>query len=133
MGVLLGPGGPGGGLASGRRLGVRVGAWSRVARSRWAARANPSSSQVGSLAWLGQRAPSRGCTPVTRGWVQEVFQRLGVTAQDLRVDRLLAEVQATRGDPLKLSRLFGITDTTAIRYCLELGPLDQASEPVPSP
>jgi hypothetical protein len=88
---------------------------------------------VGSLAWLGQRAPSRGCTPVTRGWVQEVFQRLGVTAQDLRVDRLLAEVQATRGDSLKLSRLFGITDTTAIRYCLELGPLDQASEPVPSP
>jgi hypothetical protein len=60
-----------------------------------------------------------------------VFQRLGVPAQDLRVDRLLAEVQATGGDPLKLTRLFGITDTTAIRYCLELGPLDQAHEPAP--
>jgi hypothetical protein len=54
-----------------------------------------------------------------------VFGRLGVTAGDLRVDRLLAEVQATGGDPLTLTLLFGISDPTAIRYCLELGPLDQ--------
>jgi hypothetical protein len=45
-----------------------------------------------------------------------------LTAEDLRVDRLLAEVQATGGDRLTLTWLFGITDTTAIRYCLELDP-----------
>jgi hypothetical protein len=58
-----------------------------------------------------------------------VFQRLGLTAEAARVDRLLAEVHATGGDPLKLARLFGLSDPTAIRYCLELGPLDQPEEP----
>ena len=66
-----------------------------------------------------------GCA--TRGWVQQVFRRLGLTAGNLRVDRLLAEVHHSGGDPLTLTRLFGLSDTTAIRYCLELGPLDQAS------
>jgi hypothetical protein len=44
-------------------------------------------------------------------------------------EHLLAEVQATGGDPLMLTRLFGLSDPTAIRYCLQLGPLDQASPP----
>ena len=57
------------------------------------------------------------------------FAQLGLTAQDLRADRLLAEVQATGGDPLKLTEFFGISDPTAIRYRLELDPLDQANQP----
>jgi site-specific recombinase XerC len=93
-------------------------AWLELRRARWPASANPY--------LLVNQSTAGGCTPVTRSWVQEVFQRLGVTAEELRVDRLLAEVQATGGDPLRLTRLFGIADTTAIRYCLELGPLDQA-------
>ena len=53
-----------------------------------------------------------------------LFRRLGLTASQMRVDRLLAEVHHSDGDPLTLTRLFGLSDTTAIRYCLELGPLD---------
>jgi hypothetical protein len=48
-------------------------------------------------------------------------------AQDLRADRLLAEAHASGGDPLQLTRLFGISDPTAIRYCAERGTLDQAT------
>jgi hypothetical protein len=92
-------------------------AWLEVRRARWPASANPY--------LLVNQSTAGGLSPVTRGYVQEVFQRLGVTAEDLRVDRLLAEGHATGGDPLTLARLFGITDTTAIRYCLELGPLDE--------
>jgi hypothetical protein len=47
---------------------------------------------------------------------------LGITAQDLRADRLHDEAQASGGDPLRLAHLFGISDQAAIRYCAELGP-----------
>ncbi|HZD69998.1 MAG TPA: hypothetical protein VFA45_14160 [Actinomycetes bacterium] len=94
-------------------------AWLELRRARWPGSANPY--------LLVNQSTANGASPVTRGWVQEVFGRLDLTTEDLRVDRLLAEVQASGGDPLTLTRLFGITDTTAIRYCLELGPLDQAS------
>jgi site-specific recombinase XerD len=98
-------------------------AWLELRRARWPASANPY--------LLVNQSTAGGRTPVTRGHVQQVFQRLGLTAQQLRVDRLLAEVQATGGDPLKLTEFFGVSDPTAIRYCLELGPLDQADEPRP--
>jgi hypothetical protein len=103
-------------------------AWLELRRARWPASAHPYLLVNQSTA--GER------TPGTRGWVQEVFGRLGLTVEELRIDRLLAEVQATDGDPLTLTRLFGISDTTAIRYCLELGPLDQTigpPEPHPTP
>lgn len=87
-------------------------AWLELRRARWPASANPY--------LLVNQSTAGGLTPVTRSWVQEVFGRLGLTAEELRIDRLLAEVQATGGDPLKLARLFGISDTTAIRYCAEL-------------
>jgi hypothetical protein len=93
-------------------------------RARWPGSANPY--------LLVNQSTAGGLAPVTRGWVQAVFQRLGLTAEDLRVDRLLEEVHATGGDPLKLTGFFGITEPTAIRYCLELGPLDQTIGP-PSP
>jgi hypothetical protein len=95
--------------------------WLELRRARWPGSANPY--------LLVNQSTAGGLAPVTRGYVQEVFGRLGLTAQDLRIDRLLAEVQATGGDPLTLTRLFGIADATAIRYCLELGPLDQVHQP----
>ncbi len=52
---------------------------------------------------------------------------LGITAQDLRADRLRDEAQASGGDPLQLTHLFGISDGAAIRYCAEHGTLDQAT------
>ncbi|GAA0658886.1 hypothetical protein GCM10010193_07050 [Kitasatospora atroaurantiaca] len=39
----------------------------------------------------------------------------GLTLEGMRQDRILDEAFAT-GDPLKLMRLFGITDATAMRY-----------------
>jgi integrase len=89
-------------------------------RTRWPATANPH--------LLINRSTSGGLTAVKRSYVQAVCQRLGTTAQDLRVDRLLAEVHATGGDPFKLTQLFGLSDPIAIRYCAELGPLDKAVE-----
>lgn len=44
-----------------------------------------------------------------------------ITAADLRVGRLRGEVHASSGDPLRLTRLFGISDPAAIRYCAEFG------------
>jgi hypothetical protein len=98
-------------------------AWLEFRRARWPTSANPY--------LLVNQSTAGGLAPVTRNYVQEVFRNLGLTAGDLRVDRLLAEVQATGGDPLRLTRLFGISDTTAIRYCLELGPLDQIAQSHP--
>jgi hypothetical protein len=96
--------------------------WLELRRVRWPASANPY--------LLVNQSTAGGRTPVTRGYLQEVFGRLGVTAEDLRVDRLLAEVQASGGDPLTLTLLFGLSDPTAIRYCLELDPL-QHQHPEP--
>jgi len=86
--------------------------WLELRRRRWPASANPY--------LLVNQSTAGGLTPVTRGYVQAVFGRLGVTAEDLRVDRLLAEAEATSGDPLTLTLLFDLSDPTAIRYCAEL-------------
>jgi hypothetical protein len=62
-----------------------------------------------------------GVRPVSRGYIQATVRRAGITARDLRADRLLAEAYATGGDPLRLTGLFGISDPTAIGYCAETG------------
>jgi hypothetical protein len=99
--------------------------WLALRRARWPTSPNP-------YLLVSQRT-ANGASPVTRGWIQQVFRRLGLTASQLRVDRLLAEVQASGGDPLTLTRLFGLSDTTAIRYCLEFGPLDHDADPAQQP
>jgi hypothetical protein len=91
--------------------------WLELRRVRWPASANPH--------LLVNQSTAGGLTPVTRGYVQVGFARLDVTAEDLRVDRLLAEVEATGADPLKLTEFFGITEPTAIRYCLGFASPDQ--------
>jgi integrase len=95
-------------------------AWLRVRRARWPATANPH--------LLLNQSTAGGTRPVTRSYVQAHLRRAGVTAQDLRADRLLAEAHASGGDPLQLTHLFGISDPTAIRYCAEL---DAATLPGP--
>jgi site-specific recombinase XerC len=92
-----------------------LGGWLELRRVRWPTSANPY--------LLVNQSTAGGLTPVTRGYIQTVFQELGVTAEALRVDRLLGEVQASSGDPLTLTLLFGLSDPTAIRYCAELDPL----------
>jgi hypothetical protein len=93
-------------------------AWLEYRRARWPATANPY--------LLINEATGGGVNPVSRSYIQGTVRRAGVTAQDLRADRLLDEARASGGDPLKLTHLFGISDPTAIRYCAEAGPLDEA-------
>lgn len=81
-------------------------------RARWPATANPYP--------LINRSTGGGVKPVSRGYVQDIVRRAGITAPDLRADRLLGEAHANGGDPLRLTHLFGISDFTAIRYCAEL-------------
>jgi hypothetical protein len=101
-----------------------LGSWLELRRARWPVSANPY--------LLVNQSTAGGLSPVTRGYVQAVFGRLGVTAEDLRVDRLMAEVQDSGGDPLTLALLFGISDPTAIRYCLELDPPSHPGDTSPA-
>jgi hypothetical protein len=71
---------------------------------------------------LINRSTSGGTGPVRRSYIQATMHGLGITAQNLRADRLHDEAQASGGDPLRLAHLFGISDTAAIRYCAELDP-----------
>ena len=87
-------------------------AWLQARRARWPATANPH--------LLINRSTAGGLKPVSRSYIQATVRRAGITAQDLRTDRFLGEAHASRGDPLQLMHMFGISDPTAIRYCTEV-------------
>ena len=53
--------------------------------------------------------------PVSENWLTSSFRGLGVTLEQLRVDRQLDEALPPP-DPLHLAAVFGIGDETAIRY-----------------
>jgi len=95
-------------------------AWLQARRARWPTTANPH--------LLINRSTAGGLKPVGRSYVQSAVRRAGITAAELRADRLLDEAHASGGDPLRLTHLFGISDPTAIRYCAEL---DAATLPRP--
>ena len=86
--------------------------WLQARHARWPATANPH--------LLINLSTAGGLEPVGRGFIHAAVYGLGITAQDLRADRLHDEAQASGGDPLRLAHLFGISDGTAIRYCAEL-------------
>src|SRR5258708_9159517 len=54
--------------------------------------------------------------PVGESWLPETCGGLTATLERLRVDRQLEEALACGGAPLHLAAMFGIDDTTAIRY-----------------
>jgi hypothetical protein len=55
--------------------------------------------------------------PVSATWLNETFRgECYATLDRLRMDRTLEEALAHPGDPLHLAVMFGIADTTAIRY-----------------
>ena len=97
--------------------------WLQDRRCRWPVTANPY--------LLINRSTAGGLKPVGRSYVQATLSRAGVTARDLRADRILAEAEASGGDPLLLARLFGISDPTAIRYCAELDQITPARTSAP--
>jgi hypothetical protein len=86
--------------------------WLQARHARWPVTANPH--------LLINRSTAGGTKPVGRSYVQGTMRQAGTTARQLRTDRLLDEAQHSGGDPLRLTRLFGISDPTAIRYCAEL-------------
>jgi integrase len=89
-------------------------AWLHARHAHWPATANPH--------LLINSSTAGGVKPVSRSYVQNAMRQAGITAADLRADRLLGEAHASGGDPLQLAHLFGISDPTAIRYCAELEP-----------
>jgi hypothetical protein len=91
----------------------RLSAWLQARHARWPATANPH--------LLINRSTGGGTGPVRRSYIQATVRKVEITARDLRADRLLAEAQASGGDPLRLAHLFGISDPTAIRYCADAG------------
>jgi integrase len=91
-------------------------AWLQARHARWPATANPH--------LLINQSTAGGLEPVHRGYIQASLRRAGITAKDLRADRLHDEAHASGGDPLRLAHLFGISDAAAIRYCTEIGRID---------
>jgi integrase len=86
-------------------------AWLQARQARWPATANPH--------LMINRSTGGGTGPVCRSYIQATVGKVEITARDLRADRLLAEAQASGGDPLRLAHLFGISDPTAMRYCAD--------------
>jgi site-specific recombinase XerC len=86
-----------------------AGAWLRERVQRWPHSTNPH------LLVSQQTAVDPSQPPVCRFTIQALFFPLGITPGQLRVDRILDEARHT-ADPVHLMRLFGIADTTAMKY-----------------
>lgn len=83
--------------------------WLDYRRTRWPTTANPHLLvNVHSALFFG---------PVSYQWLTSTFRGGHYAKLDqFRIDRTLDEALAYPGDPLHLATMFGITDTTAIRY-----------------
>lgn len=111
-----------------RRAGVSGSAWPGsppVSLARANARPVPASLAV-------NRSTGGGLQPVNRGYIYAAVRELGITAQDLRADRLHDEAQASGGDPLRLAHLFGISDAAAIWYCADLTEITTTDASLPA-
>jgi len=76
--------------------------------TRWPATASPYLLVTRKTAHTGE--------PVSRFWMDRLFRRLPVTAEQLRDDRIVEEALAGRADPLHLSAVFGFGPRTGLRY-----------------
>jgi hypothetical protein len=82
--------------------------WLGHRRDRWPGTANPH------LVINQQTAMTT--RPVSENWLTETCRGLTATLERLRADRQLEEALTCGADPLHLAAVFGIDDTTAIRY-----------------
>ncbi|MFG2512571.1 hypothetical protein [Streptomyces sp. NPDC048584] len=60
--------------------------------------------------------------------VQQLFQRVGLPAGRLRVDRIVDEARRS-ADPVRLMELFGLSNLSATRYVLSAHP-DKKNGPI---
>lgn len=83
--------------------------WLRERHRRWPMTANPH------LLVSQQTAVMAAGPAVAREVIYLVFRPFGLSPSKLRQDRILDEARHT-ADPVHLMRVFGISDTTAMRY-----------------
>ncbi|HUZ22261.1 MAG TPA: hypothetical protein VMV07_00695 [Streptosporangiaceae bacterium] len=83
-------------------------AWLQHRRRRWPGAANPH--------LIINQQTAMTTRAVSENWLTETCRGLTATLERLRVDRQLEEALTCGGDPLHLAAVFGIDDTTAIRY-----------------
>ncbi|WP_159850007.1 site-specific integrase [Nocardia sp. CY41] len=72
---------------------------------------------------------AKGDTPMSRYGITTGFRRIGISARQLRQDRIFDEAART-GDPVTLINVFGIGVTTAIRYIRAAHPEQFPGEPI---
>ena len=82
--------------------------WLAHRRGRWPDTANPH--------LIINQQTAMTTRPVSENWLTETCRGLTATLERLRVDRQLEEALTCGGDPLHLAAVFGLDDTTAIRY-----------------
>jgi integrase len=82
--------------------------WLEHRRGRWPGTANPH--------LIINQQTAMTTRPVSENWLTGTCRGLTATLERLRVDRQLDEALTCGGDPLHLAAVFGIDDTTAIRY-----------------
>ena len=95
-------------------------AWLRDRHDRWPRTANPH--------LFISRVTAIDTVPVSYQHISRCFTPTGITASQLREDRILDEARQT-ADPVRLMRLFGISDTTAMKYVFTAHPERQAVLP----
>ncbi|SOE33506.1 hypothetical protein [Streptomyces sp. OK228] len=66
--------------------------------------------------------------PISAGVVQHLFQRVGLPARRLRVDRIVDEARNS-ADPVRLMQLFGLYNLSATRHVLSAHP-DKKNGPI---
>jgi hypothetical protein len=81
--------------------------WLTSRQARWPNTAN--------LHLLISRRTAPGAGPVSHAWLRSL-RGLPATLDRLRIDRQLEEALTCGADPLHLAVVFGLDDTTAIRY-----------------
>jgi len=82
--------------------------WLAERRRRWPATANPH--------LIINTQTAMETSPVSGVWINRELRGQAATLERLRADRQLCEARATGADPLHLVAVFGIHETTAMRY-----------------
>ena len=82
--------------------------WLEHRRDRWPGTANPH--------LIINQQTAMTTRAVSENWLTETCRGLTATLERLRVDRQLEEAMTSGADPLHLAAVFGIDDTTAIKY-----------------
>ena len=83
-------------------------AWLGHRRDRWPGTANPH--------LIINQQTAMTTRAVSENWLTQACRGLTATLERLRADRQLEEALTHRADPLHLAAVFGLDDTTAIRY-----------------